>query len=139
MEVVTDFEFLRGRQNEIVVTEISVVAANVSESFSLKSPYIMASHGSDENGFNWEDGHIAYHELYTVASEAVAGFAHLYAYGVSDCKFHTELLRRPILNLQDFNCPCQHLSIINTGVACLVTNFLTSIAQPKARTRSTIG
>ena len=105
MEVVIDFEFLRGRQNEIVVKELSVEAANVSETFRFKSPYIMASHGSDENGLNWEDGHIAYHELYTVTSEAVAGFANLYAYGVSKCKFLTELLVRPILNLQDFNCP----------------------------------
>ena len=65
----------------------------------------MASHGPDENGLNSEDGHIAYHVLYTVASEAVAGFAHLYAYGVSKCKFLTELLGRSILNLQDFNFP----------------------------------
>jgi len=27
-----------------------------------------------------------------------------------------------------------YLSIINTGAACLVTNFLTSITQPKPRT-----
>jgi len=63
MEVVIDFEFLRGRQNEIVVNELSVAAANVSETLRFKSPYIIASHGSDENGLNWEDGHIAYHEL----------------------------------------------------------------------------
>ena len=31
MEVVIDFEFLRGRQNEIVVKELSVADANVSE------------------------------------------------------------------------------------------------------------
>jgi len=101
MEVGIDFEFLRWRQNEIVVKEISVAAANVSETFRFKSPYITASHGSAENGLKWE----AYHELYTVASEAVAGFANLYAYGVSKCKFLTELLGRPILNLQDFNYP----------------------------------
>jgi len=105
MEVVIYFEFFRGRQNEIVVKEICVAAANVSENFRFKSPYVMASHGSDENGLNWEDGHIAYHELYTVASEAVAGFARLYDYGVSKCKYLTELLGNPILNLQDFNCP----------------------------------
>ena len=103
MEVVIDFEFLRGRQNEIVVKKLSVAAA-VSETFRFKSPYNMASQGSDENRLNWEDGHIAYHELYTVGSEAVVGFAHLYAYGVSKCKFLTELLGRHILNLQEFNC-----------------------------------
>ena len=105
MEVVTEFEFLRGRQNEIVVKEFSVAAANVSETFRFKSPYITASHGSDKYGLNWEDGHIAYHEFYTVASDAVAGFAHPYAYGVSKCKFPTGILGRPILNLQVFNCP----------------------------------
>jgi len=85
MEIIIDFEFLRGPKNEIVVKELSGAAANVSETLRFKSPYIKASHGSDENGLNWEDGHIAYHELYTVASDAVAGFAHLYAYGVSKC------------------------------------------------------
>jgi len=139
MEVVIDFEFLRGRQNEIVVKELSVATAKVSETFRFKSPYIMAFDDSNENGLNWEDGYIAYHELYTVASDAVAGFAHLYAYGVSKCKFFTELLGRFILNLQDFNCPLPHFSIINTGVACLVTNLLTSIAHAKPRTHSTIG
>ena len=138
MEVVIDFEFLRGRQNEIVVKKLSVAAA-VSETFRFKSPYNMASQGSDENRLNWEDGHIAYHELYTFASESVAGFDHLYAYVISKCKLLTQLLGRPILNLQDFNFPLPKLSIINTGVACLVTNFLTSIAKPKPRTHSTIG
>ena len=38
-------------------------------------------------------------------SEAVAGFAHLYSYGIAKCKFLSELLWRPIPNLQDFNCP----------------------------------
>ena len=66
-----------------------MAAANVSETFRFKSPYILATHVSDENGRNWVDGLIAYHELYTVANEAVAGFAHLYAYGVSKCKNHT--------------------------------------------------
>ena len=83
------FRIFEGRQNEIFVKEFSVAAANLSETFRFKSPHIMASHGSDENGLNWEDGHIAYHDLYTVASEAIAGFAHLYAYGVSKCKFLT--------------------------------------------------
>ena len=38
----------------------------------------MISHGYDEHGLNCEDDHIAYHELYTFVSEAVAGFAHTY-------------------------------------------------------------
>jgi len=64
----------------------------------------MMSQGSDENGLNWEDGLICYHDLYVVVSEALAGFAHLYCYGVTKCKFLIALLGRPILNLQDCNC-----------------------------------
>ena len=94
MEFIIDFEFLRGRQNEIVVKELFVAAA-VSDSFSFKSPYTMTPHGSDENGLNGEGGHIAYNESYTVAGEVVAGFAHLYAYGVSKCKFLNELFGAP--------------------------------------------
>ena len=54
-----------------------MVARNVTDSFCFKSPYSMAAHGSDDNGLNWDDVYINYHELYTVVSEAVAGFAHL--------------------------------------------------------------
>jgi len=78
MEFVIDFEFLRGRQGEIVVKELSVAANNMIDSFRFKSPYSTTSHGSEENGLNWEDRHIAYYDLYMVVSEAVTGFAHLY-------------------------------------------------------------
>ena len=105
MEVVIDFEYLKGRQNEIIVKELSVASRNVTDSIRFKSPYNMPTHGSDENELNWDDGHINYHELFTVASEAVGGFAHFYSYGVTKCKILAELLGRPILNLQDFNSP----------------------------------
>jgi len=105
MEVVIDFEFLKGQQSEIVVKELFVADKNMIDSFRFKSPYSMTSHGSGENELNWEERHIAYHDLYMVVSEAVARFAHLYCYGVTKCKFLTELLGRPFLNLQDFNCP----------------------------------
>jgi hypothetical protein len=56
MEVVVDFEYLTGRQNEIF-KEMSVAAKKVSDSFRFKIPCIMMSHGSQENGLIWEDGH----------------------------------------------------------------------------------
>jgi hypothetical protein len=92
MEVVIDFEFLHGRHNEIVVKELAVAGKNVSESFRFESPYAMADHGSDENGINWDDGHIQYHKLFTVLSEAVANFAHLYCIGTTKCKLLSDLL-----------------------------------------------
>jgi len=83
LEDVIDFEFLRGRQKETVVKELCVVSANASETFQFKRPYKIADHGSSENGIQLADGHIEYKELPSVVTEAVAGFAHLYAYGVS--------------------------------------------------------
>jgi len=77
MEVVIDFEFFRGFQVKNVVKYLSVSAKNMIDSFRFKSPYSRTSHGSDENGLNWKDGHIAYHDVYMVVSEAVVGFAHL--------------------------------------------------------------
>ena len=89
MDFVIDFEFKRGRQNEIVFKELSVAAKNMVDSFRVRSPYRITSHSSDENGLNWEDGHIAYHDLYMVVSDVVAGFYHLYCYGVTKYKFLT--------------------------------------------------
>ena len=100
-----DYEFLRGRQNETVVKELSVASANAVETFRFKSPYKMTDHGSSENDLNWADGHIEYKEFHTVLTEAVAGFAHLYAYGVSKCTFLGGLTGRPIHNLEDLECP----------------------------------
>ena len=48
MEVVIDFEFLRGSTNEIIEKELSIAAANVSDSFRFKSPYPMTPNGSVE-------------------------------------------------------------------------------------------
>jgi len=47
LKVLIELNFLRGLQNEIVVKEFSVVAKNISESFRLKIPYSMTSHGSE--------------------------------------------------------------------------------------------
>jgi len=75
------------------------------ETCRFKPPYIMADHGTTENGINWIDWHIDYRELHTVLNEAVAGFAHLYAYGVSKCTFFAGLTERLYHNPQDVNCP----------------------------------
>jgi len=63
-EVVIDYDFLRGRQNETVVNELCVASAAAYEIFRFKSPYKIADHGSTENGLNWSDGHIEYRELH---------------------------------------------------------------------------
>jgi len=84
-EAVIDYEFLRGRQNETAVKELCVASTAAFETFCFKPPYKMEVRGSTENGINCIDVHMDYRELHTVLNEAVAGFAHLNAYGVSNC------------------------------------------------------
>ena len=105
MEAVVEFEQLCGTQYETVVKELSVAGRNVLETFQFQSPYAMRPRGNSENGLNWDDGHIPYTQLSSVKNEAVAGFAHLYAYGDSKCTFISQLLGRPVHNLEYFNCP----------------------------------
>jgi hypothetical protein len=44
-------------------------------------------------------------KLYDTLSEAVSGYAHLYAYGEEKCRFLKNLLGQTIRNLEDFDCP----------------------------------
>ena len=95
MEVVIDYEFVNGSQDEVVIKELSLAAKNVVHTLHFQSRYAMRTHGSAENGLNWDDGHIPYRQLEIVLGETVAGYAHLYGYGVEKCKFLSELLGRP--------------------------------------------
>lgn len=63
------------------------------------------NNSSTDSSLHWDDGHIPFSKLSTVLNEAVAGYAHLYAYGSAKRKFLSELIHRPSLSLEDFNCP----------------------------------
>ena len=132
MEVVIDFEYVKGRKNEMVVKELTGAAKNVYDSFRFMCPYIMMPHGS-ENGLNWEDGHIDYHEFHKVVREAVAGFAHLYGYVVAKRKFLSELWVARFSIWKILNVLSPHFLIIDAGAACLVTNFQMAITPSKPR------
>ena len=82
-----------------------VAIATDGKTFWFKSPFKMADHGSCENGINWTDGHIEYKDLHTVVTESMAGFVHLFAYGVSKVTFLSSLPGRTIHNLEDVDCP----------------------------------
>jgi len=131
MGVVIDFVFLRGRQFEIVVKELSVATKNVADSFRFKSPNSMTSHKLKENGHNWVDGHVSYNDLYMIVSEAVDGFAHIYV-------FSPKCWVARFLTCRISKVLSPSLLITNVGTAWLVTNFPTSIAAPKPRIQSTI-
>ena len=81
MDFVTHYEYLTGTQNETVIKDLFIADENGMEIFQIRSPYALRRHGDLENGMNWADGHIPYNQLYTVLSEGVAVFAHLYGIG----------------------------------------------------------
>ena len=77
MEVVIDYEALKGGHNETIIKELTLVADGVIRTLHFQPPYDMRPHGSAENGLNWDDGHIPYHQLQMTVTEAVSGYAHL--------------------------------------------------------------
>jgi len=81
-----------------------VASAAAFETFRFRSLYKIMDHCSSEYGLNWADEQIEYKELQTLLTEAVAGFAHHYAYGVSKCTFLAGLTGRPNHNLEDIQC-----------------------------------
>jgi len=99
----------------------------------------MADHGSKENGINCIHRRIEYRELPMILKEAVAGLAHVYAYGISTCTFLAGLTDRRIYNLKDINCPPPDSFNHDPGVPCPAISFPNSLAQPKPHILSTIG
>ena len=73
--------------------------------FTVQEPQNDGRSDSSENGINWADGHTEYKDLHTVFTEAVTGFANLYAYGVSKFTFPSSLAGRTIHNLLDMDYP----------------------------------
>jgi len=65
----------------------------------------MTAHGCAENGLLWANGQLGYDTLRETISEAVSGYAFLYAYGIAKTKILTTLVAQPVRNLEDFDCP----------------------------------
>jgi hypothetical protein len=116
MEVVIDYEVLKGMGNDPIVKELSLAAKNVFQTFHFQSPYAMHPHGDAENGLNWDEGHINYNQFLAVLTEAVAGYSHLYSYGASKCQVLSDQIGRQFLNLEDFGCPSP--STFEPGLYC---------------------
>ena len=107
---------------------MSIAGRNVLETFQFQCAYAIRPQGDIENGLNSDDGHIPYNQLSSVLNEAAAGFEHLYALGDSKCTLLSQLLGRPVQNLEGFNCPspryfihkfsCAKLYHRNTSFRC---------------------
>jgi hypothetical protein len=46
MELVIDYEFLKGINDEVVIKEVCLVADNIVQTFHIASPYKMAPHAT---------------------------------------------------------------------------------------------
>lgn len=68
-----------GTQNVTVIKKVSIASEHVLVTFHFQCPYAK-SHGNTENGLNYDDGFIPCHQLPTVVSEVLVGFAYLYGY-----------------------------------------------------------
>jgi len=105
MEATIDMEFLQGIGPEAIIKELALFCDGVIQTFLFKPPYLMHAHGSEENGLNWDDGHIPYDQLYRVLNEITAPFDHLYTYGTAKCEILNKHTKRPVHNLEDLQCP----------------------------------
>ena len=102
MEATVDMEFPEGVGPEHIVKELAQVAnGGVIQTFLFRSPYPMHAHGSEENGLNWDDGHIPYDQLHTVLNVGATPFDHLYAYKTKKCENLNRHTKRPVHNLED--------------------------------------
>jgi len=112
---VIDLETLNEAHGEEVSKEVSVVGEYVQETFRFLPPYIMVLHGSTSSGINWDDGSIPYSTIIQTLSEATENFANLYSKGHAKCWLLTDLLDRPITNLDYFGCPSRESFVPGAG------------------------
>ena len=83
----------------------------------------MPAHRSEKNGLSWSDGQLDYDKLRATISEAVSAYPHLYAYGIANTRFLTELLAQPVLNLENFRAPSPTASRPSSAAVCLATRI----------------
>jgi len=104
MEATIDIEFLQG-VNELVIKELAVLSDVVVRTFLFRAPYHMEPHGSEENDLNWNNGFIPHDQVFTVLSEAVAIYDHLYAMGMTSVKYSTVFWANPYTITKPFSAP----------------------------------
>ena len=106
MEATIDMDFLYGIGLEAIVKELALVAnGGVIQTFLFKPPCSMHAHGSEENGLNWDDGHISYDLFHTVLNEITEPFDHLCGFGAQKCEIINLHTKRSVHNLEDLKCP----------------------------------
>jgi len=112
-----------------VIRGVSVVVEYAQETFLFLPPYTMEHHGSTSSAINWDDDSIPYSTIIQTLSEATENFTNQYTKGHAKCRLLTDLLDRPITNLDDLAAPHAKASYPVPAAACHVTNFPTRVAR----------
>ena len=114
MDLVVDFLSVTGPDEDIVVTELSVVGAGVLQTYHFDLP--TDPYDSPPPVRDGDTGHIPYSALPAILQDAVAGYAHLYSYGRIKCGFLSALVRRTFVDLAELRCPASHELTNNQAV-----------------------
>jgi hypothetical protein len=110
VDVVVNYAALKGAHDETIVKRCAVASKGIIPACLLRIPCAMIHTIREKNASNdkdiiMDDTHISYSQLSTVLHEALAGYEHLIAYGTNKCSFLSELINRPFIRLEGFNCP----------------------------------
>lgn len=113
--VVVDFNFLEGRDNEIVVKELAVADSHSNRvaSYIFKRPYNWEEvpmlsariNNAIDHGCNWNDGDVLYSELETVLRREVSSAVAIYCFGHQKTNFIASLIERTVIDITQLGCP----------------------------------
>ena len=129
--LVIDFNYLDGRDGEIVVKELAAVDSTCSRvsSYIFKRPYTWDEvpvfnaimNNASDHGCNWNDGDILYSELETVLQREASSAVAIYCFGPQKSAFISHLIDRTVIDITQLGCPQLadiSLSTISCTFAC---------------------
>ena len=128
--VVLDFEGFRHKKSGFIIKELSIQSKNFSDTILFLPPVNFTELSASEqkchnwvirflHGIEWSSGTFPYTflETYFVLLAVRFQFATFYAKGIEKCAKISELLNRPVQNLENLNCPkIEELTAGNTSL-----------------------
>jgi hypothetical protein len=113
--LVIDFNYLLGRDGEIVVKELAFVDRqdNRISTYFFKSPYdweeipafTRKMNIAIDHGCNWDDGHILYSELDNVLQREISSTVAIYCLGAMKAEFISSLISNTVIDITQLGCP----------------------------------
>ena len=140
--VVLDFEGFRHKKTGFIIKELSVQSKNFSDTLLFLPPLSFTELSASEqrihswvskflHGIQWENGTYPYSyiETYFVLLAIRFQSAVFYAKGTEKCIKIEELLKRPVKNLEEIDCPKIELLSSENPTSCEFHSNKTSFRQ----------